>query len=49
MVMVMYREAEKRGRGKKSKDIAYGDRGEWIEIAARVIIQLVGAPPRDAR
>ena len=41
MVMVMYREAEKRGRGKKSKDIAYGDRGEWIEIAAKVSVQIL--------
>ena len=47
--MVMYGEAEEKRVGQNSKDIAYGDRGEWIEIAARVIIQLVGAPPRDAR
>lgn len=41
MGMVMYGEAEEKRVGQNSKDIAYGDRGEWIEIAAKVSVQIL--------
>ena len=39
--MVMHGEAEEKRVGQNSKDIAYGDRGEWIEIAAKVSVQIL--------